>query len=50
MIDLTPLEVRKKKGDFRRSMRGYEQQAVDDFIDLVALLVLEEPPQRQFAF
>ena len=36
MIDLTPLEVRKKKGDFRRTMRGYEAQAVDDFIDLVA--------------
>jgi cell division initiation protein len=36
MIDLTPLEVRKKKGDFRKSMRGYEAQAVDDFIDLVA--------------
>src|SRR5688500_13246844 len=36
MIDLTPLEVRKKKGDFRKSMRGYEAQAVDDFIGLVA--------------
>jgi DivIVA domain-containing protein len=36
MIDLTPLEVRKKKGDFRRTMRGYEPQAVDDFLDLVA--------------
>ena len=36
MIDLTPLEVRKKKGDFRRGMRGYEPQSVDDFLDLVA--------------
>lgn len=36
MIDLTPLEVRKKKGDFRKAMRGYESQAVDDFLDLVA--------------
>ena len=36
MIDLTPLEVRKKKGDFRRGMRGYDPQAVDDFLDLVA--------------
>lgn len=36
MIDLTPLEVRKKKGDFRKAMRGYEPQAVDDFLDLVA--------------
>src|SRR5688500_16098148 len=36
MIDLTPLEVRKKKGDFRKGMRGYDQQSVDDFLDLVA--------------
>jgi cell division initiation protein len=36
MIDLTPLEVRKKKGDFRRAMRGYDPAMVDDFLDLVA--------------
>jgi DivIVA domain-containing protein len=36
MIDLTPLEVRKKKGDFRRLMRGYDPAQVDDFLDLVA--------------
>ena len=36
MIDLTPLEVRKKKGDFRRAMRGYDPVLVDDFLDLVA--------------
>jgi cell division initiation protein len=36
MIDLTPLEVRKKKGDFRRVMRGYESGLVDDFLDLAA--------------
>ena len=36
MIDLTPLEVRKKKGDFRRAMRGYDAQSVDDFLELVA--------------
>jgi DivIVA domain-containing protein len=36
MIDLTPLEVRKKKGDFRRTMRGYDPELVDDFLDLVA--------------
>jgi cell division initiation protein len=36
MIDLTPLEVRKKKGDFRRAMRGYDPLLVDDFLDLVA--------------
>ncbi|MFW5951556.1 MAG: DivIVA domain-containing protein [Gemmatimonadota bacterium] len=36
MIDLTPLEVRQKKGDFRRAMRGYDAELVDDFLDLVA--------------
>ena len=36
MIDLTPLEVRKKKGDFRRLMRGYDPVQVDEFLDLVA--------------
>src|SRR5262245_15469054 len=36
MIDLTPLEVRKKKGDFRRMMRGYDPALVDDFLDMVA--------------
>jgi cell division initiation protein len=36
MIDLTPLEVRKKKSDFRRVMRGYDPGLVDDFLDLVA--------------
>lgn len=36
MIDLTPLDVRKKKGDFRRGLRGYEPSVVDDYLDLVA--------------
>jgi DivIVA domain-containing protein len=36
MIDLTPLDVRKKKGDFSRSMRGYDPARVDEFLDLVA--------------
>ncbi len=36
MIDLTPLDVRKKKGDFRRSVRGYDPELVDDFLDMVA--------------
>ncbi|HSJ05673.1 MAG TPA: DivIVA domain-containing protein [Longimicrobiales bacterium] len=36
MIDLTPVDVRKKKGDFRRTMRGYDPELVDDFLDLVA--------------
>ncbi len=36
MIELTPLDVRKKKGDFRRGLRGYETALVDDFLDLVA--------------
>lgn len=36
MIDLTPLDVRKKKGDFSRTMRGYDPARVDEFLDLVA--------------
>lgn len=36
MIDLTPVDVRKKKGDFRRTMRGYDPALVDDFLDMVA--------------
>jgi DivIVA domain-containing protein len=36
MIDLTPLDVRKKKGDFRRAMRGYDPDSVDGFIEIVA--------------
>lgn len=36
MIDLTPLDVRKKKGDFTRSLRGYDPPSVDQFLELVA--------------
>lgn len=36
MIDLTPLDVRKKKGDFRKGLRGYDTEEVDVFMDLVA--------------
>ena len=36
MIDITPLDVRKKKGDFAKAMRGYAPQEVDTFLDLVA--------------
>lgn len=36
MIDLTPLDVRKKKGDFARTLRGYEPATVDQFLDVVA--------------
>ncbi|MEX0912801.1 MAG: DivIVA domain-containing protein [Gemmatimonadota bacterium] len=36
MIDLTPLDVRKKKGDFRKGIRGYEVPEVDGFLDMVA--------------
>jgi DivIVA domain-containing protein len=36
MIDLTPLDVRKKKGDFTRAIRGYDTPLVDQFLDLVA--------------
>jgi DivIVA domain-containing protein len=36
MIDLTPLDVRKKKGDFARGLRGYDVPAVDQFLELAA--------------
>lgn len=36
MIDLTPLDVRKKKEDFKRSMRGYDPEQVDSFLQIVA--------------
>ncbi len=36
MIDLTPLDVRKKKEDFRRTVRGYDPAQVDAFLELVA--------------
>ncbi len=32
MIDLTPLDVRKKRGDFRRGLRGYDPEEVDHFL------------------
>jgi DivIVA domain-containing protein len=36
MIDLTPLDVRNKRGDFKRVMRGYDPPEVDVFLELVA--------------
>ena len=36
MIDLTPLDVRKKRDDFKRVVRGYDSVQVDAFLDVVA--------------
>ncbi len=36
MIDLTPLDVRKKKEDFKRTVRGYDPMQVDGFLEVVA--------------
>jgi DivIVA domain-containing protein len=36
MIDLTPLDVRKKRGDFRPKLRGYDPEEVDTFLEVVA--------------
>jgi len=36
MIDLTPLDVRTKRGDFKKLMRGYDPQEVDVFLEIVA--------------
>ncbi len=35
-MDLTPLDVRRKKEDLRRSVRGYDSGQVDAFLDVVA--------------
>ncbi len=37
MIDLTPLDVRKKRGDFSNKLRGYDPQEVDTFLEDVAM-------------
>jgi DivIVA domain-containing protein len=47
MIDLTPLDVRKKKGDFRRVMRGYDPEAVDSFLDEVVARMEELVRENQ---
>ena len=58
MIDLTPLDVRKKRGDFGRGVRGYNPQEVDGFLELVAErleelvkenITLRERAERLFA-
>ena len=36
MIDLTPLDVRKKRGDFTKGLRGYDPREVDHFLEMVA--------------
>ncbi len=36
MIDLTPLDVRNKRGDFKKGLRGYDPQEVDTFLELAA--------------
>jgi DivIVA domain-containing protein len=36
MIDLTPLDVRNKRGDFKRLLRGYDPEEVDIFLELIA--------------
>jgi len=47
MIDLTPLDVRKKKGDFRRVMRGYDPDSVDNFLDEVVARMEELVRENQ---
>ena len=36
MIELTPLDVRKKREDFKRSLRGYDPIQVDAFLEVVS--------------
>jgi cell division initiation protein len=36
MIDLTPLDVRNKRGDFKKQIRGYNPHEVDVFLEIAA--------------
>jgi len=36
MIDLTPLDVRNKRGDFKKLLRGYDPHEVDVFLEIIA--------------
>jgi cell division initiation protein len=36
MNDLTPLDVRKKRGDFAKGLRGYDTNEVDTFLEMVS--------------
>jgi cell division initiation protein len=36
MIELTPLDVRKKREDFKRALRGYDPIQVDAFLEVVS--------------
>ncbi len=36
MIELTPLDVRKKREDFGKTLRGYDPEEVDVFLELVS--------------
>ena len=49
MIDLTPLDVRTKRGDFGKSLRGYDPLEVDGFLELVAER-MEELVKENLAF
>ncbi|HSR41750.1 MAG TPA: DivIVA domain-containing protein [Longimicrobiales bacterium] len=47
MIDLSPLDVRKKKEDFQRALRGYDADQVDAFLDLVSERLEELEDERR---
>ena len=49
MIDLTPLDVRKKRGDFGKGLRGYDPAEVDGFLELVGER-MEELVKENLAF
>lgn len=49
MIDLTPLDVRKKRGDFSTKLRGYDPQEVDAFLEEVSAR-LEELVKENLRF
>lgn len=47
MMDLSPLDVRKKKEDFDRALRGYDASQVESFLDVVAERLEELVSERR---
>lgn len=47
MMDLSPLDARKKKDDFQRAFRGYDADQVDSFLDLVSDRLEELEEERR---
>lgn len=47
MMDLSPLDVRQKKEDFQRVLRGYDTDQVESFLDVVSDRLEELASERR---